>query len=166
MVNNKNHFSNLKFKKSFTLIEVITVILIFLVIGSLFLVRYFNISTEYSYFKNDIEIIKEVLIKAQQKALLGENNNYWGVYFQNATSDNFYLFMGNSFSTSGIFEKYSLSKYSQFVIPSEGQSLELIFIKFTGYLGTTSQIVLKSFNNQLKATITINYFGNVDYEIQ
>ncbi len=113
-----------------------------------------------------MEIIQEVLMKAKQKSILAENNLSWGVYFENTTTDKFYLFWGNKFSTSSIFEQYLLNSNNKFISPQEGSSTEVVFSKFSGYFNSTTQIVLSNKKNTITATITINYFGNVDYSIK
>lgn len=162
MINLLNYYKS----KAFTLVEVVIVIFIFLTIGSLFFYNFFNISHDYNYLKNDSELIKEILLKARQKSILSENNSSWGVYFENTTTDNFYLFQGNHFSTSAALEKYSLNPYNKFVLPSEGSTTEIVFNKFNGYVNTTTQIVISNLKNSINSTITINYFGNVDYSIK
>lgn len=162
------HRSDLNYYKlkAFSLVEVVIVILIFSTISILFFYKFFNISYDYNYLKNDSELIKEILLKARQKSILAENNSSWGVYFENTTTDNFYLFKGNNFSTSSVFEKYSLNSYNKFILPSEGTVTELVFNKFNGYLNTTTQIVISNLKNTVNSTITINYFGNIDYLIK
>lgn len=152
--------------KAFTLAEMLIVIFVFLAIGSLFFYRFLNISLDYNYLKTDMEIIQEVLMKAKQKSILAENNLSWGVYFENTTTDKFYLFWGNKFSTSSIFEQYLLNSNNKFISPQEGSSTEVVFSKFSGYFNSTTQIVLSNKKNTITATITINYFGNVDYSIK
>ena len=112
--------------KAFTLAEMLIVIFVFLAIGSLFFYRFLNISLDYNYLKTDMEIIQEVLMKAKQKSILAENNLSWGVYFENTTTDKFYLFWGNKFSTSSIFEQYLLNSNNKFISPQEGSSTEVV----------------------------------------
>lgn len=165
MYQHKSRYQD-KINKSFTIVELIIVMFIFFTIGVLFYNSFFNVSLDYSYLKNDSETIKQILIKAKQKSILSENNSPWGVYFENSTTDVFYLFQGNDFSTTSVYEKYNLNHFNRFVNPPENSSTQIVFSKFFGYTNTTTQIIIKNYKSDIFSTITINYFGNIDYQIK
>ncbi|MCS7184067.1 MAG: hypothetical protein NZ866_01825 [Patescibacteria group bacterium] len=161
-LNNNFNKNNL----AFSLLEVILVISIFFILGIGLYQNIFNISLDYQNLKNDSELITNLLIKARQKSILGEENSSWGIYFENTTTDSFYLFQGINFSTSAYFQKFNLSFNNKFLFPQEGSTTQVFFTKFNGKPNTTTKIVLYNSKINLTATITINYTGNIDYSIK
>ncbi|GIW65823.1 MAG: hypothetical protein KatS3mg094_342 [Candidatus Parcubacteria bacterium] len=156
-----------KLKSAFTIVEIVIVLLIFFTIGILIYSNFFKISLDYNYLKNDSELIVQILNEAKQKAILFENSSNWSVYFENLTSsDNIYLFSGDSFSTSGFYKKYTLNYYNRFIYPPENSTTKVVFSKFSGYTSTNTQIIIKNIKSNNTSTIIINYFGSIDYSIK
>lgn len=123
----------------------------------------FQISQDYSSVYNDTIRIKAVLEKARDNAILSLENQNWGVYLVNSTSV-YYLFSGDSFETSKNYSQFFLDGNNIFIEPPVGQTKEVIFQKQTGYT-TSTQISIASFNQKIRSIISVNIFGNIDFEI-
>lgn len=144
-------------QNGFTLLEVILTLTILAVISAI----------SFSYlggFKSGADLeetagqIVGKLREAQNKAMAGEDNQKWGVHFDNAGADPFYEIFSTNTDYAGagaIVEKIyltSLATEVKFDTPAGGQSIDVIFSKITGAPSATQDIVI----NLQGATKTIN----------
>lgn len=105
----------------------------------------------------EIEKIATFLRSVRDRAISNEDDSSWGVRFVNnlSTDDVYYSFKGLSFSSSSIVETRFLSKKTQLIIPPEGSTTDIIFIKGTGNVIATSTIRIQSRANQ-------SFFGDIE----
>ena len=148
---------------SFTLVEILIVIILLLGIFAIFSKPLLQFSQDYFTVYNDTIKIKATLEKARDNAIIGLENKDWGVYFVNSTSA-YYLFSGNSFNSASNYSQFFLEQNNIFIDPSQGQTKEIIFKKQLGYT-TSSQISISSVNRRITSKIFINRFGNIEFEI-
>lgn len=122
-----------------------------------------QVSKNYFAVYNDTIQVKAILEKARDNAIIGLENQDWGVYIVNSTSA-YYLFSGNSFASSTNYSQFFLDKNNIFVDPPENQTKEIIFKKQFGYT-TATQISIVPTDRQITSTISINNFGNINFKI-
>lgn len=149
--------------KAFTLIEMLIVISITIVL-TVFGVININTQAKKRLLDSTTQEIVSYLRYAQQKSIAEESGLMWGVHFENATSspDFYALFPGESYSEAA--EMKFLPQGVEFTIPSIGQSIDVIFNKFTGInLSESDQSISLKINTGASSTITINAGGVVSY---
>lgn len=151
--------------KGFTLLEIILVLAILAIIGSIgftYLGGYKS-STEIDETANQIV---GKLREVQAKAMAGEDNLSWGVHFDNIdANDPYYEIFSGAAYPGTIAEKIylnSLAQDARFQTPSSGTSVNIIFSKITGAPSSAQNIVvyLLSLPDATK-TINIEMSGRV-----
>jgi len=149
--------------QGFSLIEITTVIFIFLLIISVFFSRFLEFSADYANVSKDLISIKKTLEIAREKSLIKEGYTSWGVYFEISNSA-YYLFAGPSYASSTqVFATY-LSTNNKFLIPANNSYIEIIFKPFTGY-ATNATITISTLNEKIKGDIIINVVGTINTNI-
>jgi hypothetical protein len=154
---------NYKTLKSFSIIEMMIVLLFFLGIAIILASKPFSLSSGYQIVKGDAEKIKQILDTAREKAVMNEKGSNWGVYFVGSSSA-YYLFAGNSFPSSTEYTVYYLDSSNIFFDPASGTTKTILFQRYKGY-ATNTKVEFGLKNGSIKGRININYFGNVDFEI-
>jgi prepilin-type N-terminal cleavage/methylation domain-containing protein len=161
----KNFNRNYYQQWGFTLVELLislTIIAIVSVIGFTNLTG----TREKMAVNLEVEKIATYLRSVRDRAIAGEDDSSWGVRFVNNVSgdDIYYSFKGLSFSSTSIVETRYLSKKIQLALPPEGSTTDIIFIKGTGNVVSTSTITIQSRANQsFVGDIQINSRGLVNY---
>jgi len=143
--------------KAFTLFEILLVLLLIGFIIGFSSYFYFNFFKSDFVIKESANFIITILNLARQKALVGEENDNWGVWFVNTTTqDYFYLFKG---STSSLRNRYELPLQVTFLDFSEKI---VLFNKISGQ--TTSTNIKIGLNEDLYKTIKISTSGAIILE--
>jgi prepilin-type N-terminal cleavage/methylation domain-containing protein len=119
-------------KKAFTLIEILMVIAIVgVIIG--FSIFFQNKITQTSFIIDEsVNLVINALNLAKQKAIIGEENDNWGVLLVNTSTDYIYLFKGN---TNNLKERFNLPKEVSFF---DFNTTTIIFQKITGQTSSTT----------------------------
>lgn len=161
----KNFNRNYYQQWGFTLVELLislTIIAIVSVIGFTNLTG----TREKMAVNLEVEKIATYLRNVRDRAISGEDDSSWGVRFVNNVSDDdvYYSFKGLSFSSTSIVETRYLSKKTQLALPPAGSTTDIIFIKGTGGVVSTSTIRIQSRTNQsFVGDIQINLRGLINY---
>ncbi|MEK7481863.1 MAG: type II secretion system protein [Patescibacteria group bacterium] len=136
-------FSAFKLNKGFTLLELLLVMAILIILGTVAFNAYYNFQLEVKV-DEEANRIKQILRQVQQKAISGEQNAKWGARFVNATSsDQYYdVFYGNSYSAGTSTDRYYLATGIDFTSPSSSSTLDVIFNKRTGINSSSSDITI------------------------
>jgi prepilin-type N-terminal cleavage/methylation domain-containing protein len=144
-------------KDAFTLIEilVVTAIIAFIIGFS----SYFYIKFSKSTFVIDESagLVINILNLARQKAIVSEENDNWGVWLINtSTQDYFYLFKG---TTSSLRERYQLPKEVSFFDFTEKI---IVFQKLSGE--TTATTIKIGFTPNFFKIIKVSTSGSITIE--
>jgi len=128
-------------EKSFTLIEILTIvgILIVLIALSIPALRFFQKESD---LNDSAEEIIDILRLAQNKTLASEGASQWGIYFDDTTTPHQYtLFKGENFAArdSNFDEVHKLPKTIEIYEIDLWGGNEVVFEKVTGYTSSTSQ---------------------------
>jgi len=129
-------------RKSFTLVEVLVVIVILIIVTGITASGIFSFSKT-SDLNNATEEIINILRLAQSKTLASQGASQWGVYFSTSTFPNQYiLFKGDVFDSrdSSFDEVHLLPRNVEFFEINLWQGKEVVFERITGYASSTSQI--------------------------
>ena len=142
-------------EQAFTLIEILLVVGILAILGSLAL------SLGLDFYKAQqlnvhTEGIIQSLRKAQMKAMSMENDSNFGVFL---TNDSFVLFKGDSYAGRDI-QYDEVTSLPQILTVSGIQ--EVVFSKFEGTPSITGNIVLS--NDIDNRTLNINEVGRINLE--
>ena len=144
--------------KGFTLIEILLVIIIILFcFGLIFPLGISFYNTE--QLQATSQQILQTLRKAQLKAMSGQADSIFGVYFDN-TNKKYILFKGSSYVPPGDVSDESFEFSS--IITISGPS-EVSFSKAEGKPNFTGNITLNS--NGLISTININEIGRINLDL-
>ncbi len=129
--------------RGFTLLELILVIGILAILGTVGFNFYFNFQIDVKV-DEEINRIQQILRQVQQKAVSGEEGANWGIRFVNNTTDDqhYDVFWGNSFSSGTSTDSYYLPSGVIFTTPSSSSTLDLIFNKRTGESSSSSIITI------------------------
>src|SRR5680860_90446 len=145
----------MKFKKGFTLLELLIVVAITTILAGVGISSYINQQKDKSLDFIAQEIVG-YLRYAQQKSIAQEGNNQWGVHFENPISgDDFYaLYTGAIYTSSE--ETHYLPTSINFQIPSSGNSIDMSYEKLIGSLSDDSnqQIILQNTGGSIKNVLT------------
>ncbi len=143
----------------FSLIEVLLVVAIMGILAAL------GTSSYFGYLKN-VEIdsvsreIVSVLREAQGRAMAGDSGKKWGVHFVNGDDDYYELFStATDYSGGTAGAATYLRPGVEFVVPSPGGSLDVIFSRISGTTAATSTVVISSAGGT--ATTTVTAIGNI-----
>lgn len=121
-------------KKGFSLLELMVVLGI-IILASSYSWLYLGNFTKERQLKLANESSAAVLRDAQQRSLMQENGKYWGVKFENLTTQNRYsLFNANDTFLSGFATTTTVYLRSglQFLQPLPANSITILFDKITG----------------------------------
>ncbi|MCX6744992.1 MAG: prepilin-type N-terminal cleavage/methylation domain-containing protein [Candidatus Parcubacteria bacterium] len=140
--------------KGFTLIELIIVICIFLLLGTIFWPIGASFYQQELLSKAEQQVIW-ILKQARANAINQKNNSAFGVHLSAGEA---VIFQGDDFSSRAIIEdvNYSLPK----VVAINGLN-EIIFAPNTGMVSPAGSIILSS--AQSNKEIIINELGVIDY---
>jgi len=145
----------MKFKKGFTLLELLIVVAITTILAGVGISSYINQQKDKSLDFIAQEIVG-YLRYAQQKSIAQEGNNQWGVHFENPISgDDFYaLYTGATYTSSE--ETHYLPTSINFQTPSSGNSIDMSYEKLIGSLSDDSdkQIILQNTGGSIKNVLT------------
>ena len=152
-----------KQSSAFTLIEVLISLVILTVIATIGLVSL----SRYRYLNEldlETEKLANYLRQARNRAINGEEGLNWGVRLVNNQTNPHYYFLFKGDDYNNPLETIYLSSRIQFLDPSNGNFKDLIFQRATGYHLATSTIILALRNDQnISKTITVNYYGLINY---
>jgi len=154
----------MKFKKGFTLLEVLIVVGITIVLSGVGISTYVN-QQRIKLFDTTTQKIVGYLRYAQQKSMAQEDGNQWGVHFENpASGDDFYaLYTGSSYVSAE--ETRYLPDGITFQTPSSGNAIDMSYEKLTGLLSGSSykQIILQNTSGSTKNVLTCKQ-GLISYD--
>ena len=149
--------------KSFTLIEILTVVGILLVLTAIAVPAYHYFQAE-SELSNTTEEVITILRLAQNKTLASEGASQWGVFFNNSASPHqFVLFKGaNYLSRDPAFdEAHRLPTSVEIYEINLGGGNEIIFKRLIGETAQTGNIVLRLKTDSKTKTVYIEQSGKV-----
>jgi len=141
----------------FTLIEIliVTLIIAFIIVFSSYFYQKFSKST--FVIDESAGLVVNILNLARQKAIIGEENDNWGVWLINtSTQDYFYLFKGTTSSLRG---RYELPREVSFFDFSDNT---IVFQKLSG--DTNSTTIKLGFNSNFFKTIKVSTSGAISVE--
>ncbi|OGI67656.1 hypothetical protein A3A05_00665 [Candidatus Nomurabacteria bacterium RIFCSPLOWO2_01_FULL_41_12] len=152
-----------KYKKGFSLLEVVIVIAIVAVMSSIGVGFYVN------YNKNvEIDSVAKIIIfdlkQVQSKAMIGEGGFKWGIHFANAADDYYEIFSTPTDYSNGakvIVSTNYLSSGATFSDPATDMTKDIIFNKISG--GTSASSVAIVAGSSTK-TISVSSIGNVSVQ--
>ncbi len=145
--------------KGFTLIEILLVSILIAFIIGFSAYWHYRISQSGLPIEEGASLVISVLNLARQKALIGEENDNWGVWLVNnqKNPDYLYLFKG---STSTIKETFSLPSGAGFLDPGVNSSKIIIFQKFSG-ITTSTTIQIGIPNSSFVKNILVSTSGAI-----
>lgn len=149
--------------KGFTLLEVLIVLAIVVLLGSMSVGFYIN------YSKNvEINSVANIMIfdlkQAQSKSMIGEGGFKWGIHFVNGATDYYEIFSTPTDYSDGvkvIISTNYLSNGVTFSSPGSGSSTDIIFNKISGGTSGTSVVVISQSNTR---TISVSSIGNISVQ--
>jgi len=150
----------MKFKKGFTLLEVLVVVGITTVLSSVGISSYVT-QQRIKLLNITAQEIIGYLRYTQQKSIVQEEGNQWGIHFENpASGDDFYaLYTGTSYTSPK--EIRYLPKGINFITPSVGTNIDIPFYKLIGDSSGGSITILGYASQPI--TITIQSQGLLVY---
>ena len=144
-------------KAGFSLLELVIVITIIAILGSIGFVKL----TDYFIRNNlekDAQKIAFTLKNARDRSISQDRGLQWGVHFENPTSgQGFYeLFAGTSYPGQTILRN-NLNTGVEFLTPADGLSQNILFSKITGLaLASTTIVIALSNDNSITKSIIIS----------
>lgn len=122
------------FRGGYTFFELITVIGITIIFGSVALLNLPTGLRTKTEIDNALLNLKAHLLIVQQRSMTQENGQQWGIHFDASTPGNhFYqIFYGDSYETGTIVETIYLPDGIIFLSPVDGTTDDIIFEKVTG----------------------------------
>lgn len=153
-------------KKGFTVIEMLTVIILLAILVGLGWYAYRDWQRRV-ILNNITDQLSSTLIKAQQLAVASSQSSQWGVYLE---SDSYTFFKGSSYDVNDPDNNVNQLSGIEILNPATslsdgagGNSQELVFSQQTGYTSNTGTIVLSTVYGDLATTsITINALGIIE----
>lgn len=156
---------NLKNGSAFSIIELIIVLAILALVGSLSIAFYLSLQRE-SDIKNASEEVLNVLRIAQSQTLASQDNSQYGIYF-NLDSPQYTLFKGTSFATrdTAADKNYQLPKDAVFALINLTDT-EAVFNRLSGTLTNTGSVVVRLNTDFSKLrTIYLSSSGAIGYTL-
>lgn len=136
-----------KFRKGFTLFEIVVVLAIIVIIG---VISYMNLysARNHTFVVSAAQQAVATLRQAQSRAISQYNNTAWGVHFDNTNPDHpFYaLFSTTAYSTATVANVYTFPynvEYFPGSVP-EGSSVDIFFSPLSGAPSTPLSITVLS----------------------
>ena len=157
----RNFVSKIMNQKGFTFIELLVVIGIVAVVSVAGITRLggFNSAKNLELTMNEmVSTVRD----AQRRSITQENGTGWGVRFTNPVSgaDQYEVFSGASYSSSGVVSFHSLRRSVVFSEPTSGNFIDVVFEPVTGKVSGNTTISLMSENlSSATADIIINTAG-------
>jgi prepilin-type N-terminal cleavage/methylation domain-containing protein len=143
--------------EAFTLIEILVVSAIVAFIIGFSYYFYLKFSKSTFVIDESAGLVVNVLNLARQKAIVGEENDSWGVWLINtSTQDYFYLFKG---TTSSLRERYQLPREVSFF---DFTQKTIVFQKLSG--DTTATTIKIGFTPNFFKTIKVSTSGAIIVE--
>lgn len=124
----------------FSLLEMLLVISVLAVLGSIGSAYYFNVVKNIEMSTAATGIISD-LKHAQSSAMAGEAGVRWGVHFVNGADDYYQIFSTPTNFTSASTTIASITYLPQqifFVTPTEGSTKDIVFERITGVVASTT----------------------------
>jgi prepilin-type N-terminal cleavage/methylation domain-containing protein len=152
-----------KFKRGFTLLEIMLVLAVVVIISSIGIDFYTNYGKGVE-ISSVAQIIISDLKQAQAKTMIGEGNFRWGIHFVNTTTDKYEIFSTpTDYSDGGkvILATNFLGSGVKFSDPTEGLSKDIIFNKVTGG-ASASSVSINSSN--ITKIISVSSIGNISVQ--
>jgi prepilin-type N-terminal cleavage/methylation domain-containing protein len=153
----------LRFKKGFSLLELLIVMAIIIIISSIGVDLYRNYGKNVEV-SSAAETIMFDLKQAQSRAMIGEGGFKWGIHFVNGTTDYYEIFSTPTDYSSGskvIASTNYLSTGVTFSDPAASSSKDIIFNKVSG--GTTASSVTIDSSTVTK-TISVLSIGTISVQ--
>ena len=148
--------------RGFTLLELILVVGILAILGTVGFNFYFNFQIDVKV-DEEINRLQQVLRQIQQKAVSGEEGAKWGIRFVNNTADDqhYDVFWGDSFSAGTSTDIYYLPSGVIFTTPSTSSTLDVIFNKRTGESASSSivTIIIQAETSDVSKSVSITPKG-------
>lgn len=150
-------------QKGLTLIELLIVIGILVLIGTVGIVSLSGYRS-----RQDLDLsarrIVNALRDAQQRAITQEAESQWGIRFQGVDSgkDLFHLFSGPSFTAAT--STYDLPPTIEFADLGGNKTLDVVFSKLTGLPTSTAEVKIRlAGDTSVTQTISVSSAGRVSY---
>ncbi len=150
--------------KGFTVLEILIVLGISAIIGTISFLSLANVRQSQS-LESTAGSVVAVLRDAQSKSMSQEGGLEWGVRFENSMDgrDAYYLVSGPTFT--GAQSTAVLPASVEFFDPVRGTVKDIIFSKITGKPENSATIILKLANNSsIAKNININAQGTISEE--
>jgi len=144
-------------KEAFTFIEILVVTIIVAIVIGFSSYFYLKLSKSIFVIDESASLVINILNLARQKAVVGEENDNWGVWLINtSTQDYFYLFKG---TTSTLKERYQLPREVSFFDFTEKT---IVFQKLSGETSATT--IKIGFSSNFFKTIKVATSGAIIVE--
>ena len=150
-------------QKGFTLIEVVMVILILTVLGTISVTNFVLLQKK-AELDNAAEEVKTVLILAQNRTLASDNGGQYGVYFDISVSPNKYvLFNGATYATRDTTkdQNFWLTSRVDFSSLSFNGGNEIVFEKLTGFATPSGSVTIAVENGGNTKIVYVSSSGSV-----
>ena len=129
-------------KKGFTLVEILIVVAITVIIGTLL---YMNLGSKKNrtVFDGVVRQAVSTLREAQNKSITQSSSSGWGVHFDNAAAPSFSLFYGSSYSTTTSVSVVKLPVGINYANIASGSSQDATFAQLSGMPSSSGPIILQ-----------------------
>jgi len=152
-------------KTGFSLLELVIVITIIAILGTVGFVKLTDYFTR-NNLEKDAQKIAFTLKNARDRSISQDRGFQWGVHFENpANGKGFYeLFAGTSYPGQTIIRN-NLNTGVEFLNPSASSTLDILFSKVTGLasVSTTIVVALAEDNNVTKSISVSNTNSEISY---
>ncbi len=155
-------------QKGFSLLELMVVLGI-IILASSFSWLYLDNFTKERQLKLANESSAVVLRDAQQRSLIQENGKYWGVKFENLTSQNRYslfsaddAFLNGFATTTTVYLRSAL----QFLQPPPANNAIILFDKITGNLANNPNCSVDFNNTSSTIVMSVRNYANLSSNIK
>jgi len=152
--------------QGFTLIELIITITIAVILTTGAFLNVYNYKIRQGVSSTGQEIVATLRV-AQNYSLSQENENRWGVYFENTEENGafFVLFPGMAYSATTTYTKNILPSTIQFVSPASESTSSIVFAPITGLPDSSSTVKISLISNSnVSSTIIVNTNGQIQYD--
>ncbi len=161
-------------KKGFTLVELMMVMAIIVVV-SLVVGIFLTTFSKKRHLQSTTGAIVSLLRSAQQRSIIQENGKYWGVKFENLTTDNRFILFNASDTSLLDFSSTTvvyLRKFLEFLQPPIAGNSVILFDKISGNMinnpdclinnNTSSSVSIHLRNSTATSTIGIYCYGKIE----
>jgi prepilin-type N-terminal cleavage/methylation domain-containing protein len=133
-----------KIYNGFSLIELLTVLAIIVVLGTVGILTFYQSTRDIS-LDNDLQLTIETLNKARQYAVDSKNKTPWGIHFN---QNSLVLFSGSAFNPSNPNNiTLNLSTHSTFSIISLSDGSNVVFNQLNGSASSYGYVVISLKNS-------------------